>query len=877
MSGYRPPRWLEWVLEWALPAGLSGQGTLGDLAEEFDRRALVSSLRARLWYAGQTASLVRYRVFSRSAIPSLAGNLDLSRDLRWSFRSIVRRPGFSFGVVAVLGLGLAANTAVFSVVDGTLGNTRWWSDPDATVAIWPGREFSFGHLELYDDEQSVYRALGGYVELAFALRRSDGESESVNGVSITPELFRELAVQPRLGRALSDDDAMFGTEPVVVIGEALWRRSFAADSAILGSRVNLSGRPTTVVGIQAAAGLAPGGRAELWIPLVMDPRDDDYWKAESHTLVGILDDGMSLENAFDDLIAYTETLSKLFPMFYPPGWANGSANVTRADEAQRRMISTPLLLLFVGTALLMLVTALNVGNLLLGRAVDRRKELAVRTSLGASRGRIVAQLLVEGFVLTALALAFGLMTGSLGGRWIAKLFVEEAVVTSSSILSPSVLVFSLGVAVLAWLVLNGVPIAHFLRSHRSGLEVRPDSGAGMQRALVTVQAALATLLLISATLLVATVDNLRQVHLGFDPSGIITVELSPPEDRVATPPVARELYDRLVDAVRVLPGVEAVGLTGWLPLRAQAPTSPINLQAAPVDPREAISAPKHKVDPGFFETLGVVALDGRLLRSEDRVDRPSLGPGMDPQVSAVVVNQTLATMLWPDGNAIGQMIAVDPHAWGTWAPVVGVVPDIRSGEITGPVGPAMYVALAEIPSRDVTLVVRTAGAAAGLIPMLRRTLREVAPVVPIRAISGMDDVVRAAYATSWVMMGLLIVLAVLATVLGAIGIYAVLAHHVSLNRKEIAVRMALGAQQRVVVGGVVRSGLVLAGIGILIGSVTAAISTRFLESLLFEVSALSPTAFVTPAVALVAAAALAAWVPAARAGRLPPADVLRGD
>ena len=184
---------------------------------------------------------------------------------------------------------------------------------------------------------------------------------------------------------------------------------------------------------------------------------------------------------------------------------------------------------------------------------------------------------------------------------------------------------------------------------------------------------------------------------------------------------------------------------------------------------------------------------------------------MDPQASAVVVNQTLATMLWPDGNALGQMIAVDPHAWGTWAPVVGVVPDIRSGEITGPVGPAMYVALAETPSRDVTLVVRSAGAVAGLIPMLRRTLREVAPVVPIRAISGMHDVVRAAYATSWVMMGLLLVLAVLATVLGAIGIYAVLAHHVSLNRKEIAVRLALGAQQAVVVGGVRLRGAAIAG------------------------------------------------------------------
>mgnify|MGYP001027026614 CR=1 FL=1 len=212
-----------------------------------------------------------------------------------------------------------------------------------------------------------------------------------------------------------------------------------------------------------------------------------------------------------------------------------------------------------------------------------------------------------------------------------------------------------------------------------------------------------------------------------------------------------------------------------------------------------------------------------------------------------------------------------------WATVVGVIPDIRSGDITGAVGPALYVALAESPTRDITLVIRTQGSEAGLIPMVTRTVRETDAVVPVRSVTPMADVVRAAYATSWVMMGLLVVLAVLATALGAIGIYAVLAHHVTLNKREIGVRMALGAQPGVVVGAVVRSGLALAGLGIVIGSLAAAASTRFLESLLFDVSALAPWAFVAPAIALGAAATLAAWVPAARAGRLPPAEVLRSD
>ncbi len=492
-------------------------------------------------------------------------------DLRWSFRSILKHPGFSLGVVAVLGLGLGATVAVFSVVDGTVRSTSWWSDADATVAIWPDQRFSLGQMELYADEQSVYQTVGGYVELAFSLRTPDGESKSINGVFITPDLFGQLAVQPLLGRALTPDDASFGVERVVVIGETLWRQSFDTDPAILGSRIDIGGAPVTVVGVQGAGASAPGGRAEVWFPLQMDPRDEDYWLSQSHTMVGVLRSGADLDDAFGDLMVFTETLTDLFPMWYPPAWADGVATVARADEAQRRLISTPLLLLFAGTALLMLVTALNVGNLLLGRAIDRRKELAVRTALGAGRGRIVGQLLVEGFVLTVLALGLGLASASVGGQWIATLFVEEAVVASSSVLSPTVFAFSVGVSALAWLVLNGVPIAHFLRMRSSGRSVGPDSGKRMQRTLVTVQAALATLLLVSATLLVGTVDNLRRVPLGFDPSALVTVELSPPQDRVESVPVARELYQRLVQRVGGLPGVEAVGLTGWLPLRAQAP------------------------------------------------------------------------------------------------------------------------------------------------------------------------------------------------------------------------------------------------------------------------------------------------------------------
>lgn len=860
-----PPRWLERTAERFLPAGLSGQGTLGDLAEEFRKRAATSALRARLWYAGQVVSIVAYVVLSGSGEDSRGAGSGVLADVRWAFRLMLKHPGFALGVIAVLGLGLGANVAVYSVVDGTFRNTSWWSAPDRTLRVWPDRRWSFGMMELYRENGRAYRSLGGWTEAAYAVRTPRDGSESVSGVAITPELFRELAVQPVVGRALEDDDALLGVEPVVVLGEALWRRAFGADPGVLGSTVDIAGTQTRVVGIQPVASRAPGGRAELWLPLVVDPREDDYFRLVNLELVGVLADGVTFDDARDEVSAFDDDLARIFPSFFLTDWDDGLVRVARADASQRRFVSTPLLLLLGATALLLLVTALNVGNLLLGRAIERREELAVRVAIGAGRGRIVRQLLVEAAVLTVLAVGVALWAGALGGPWIAGLFVGEAVVVSSVVWTPSVIGFGVAGAAGAWTILAGVPVLHYLRAQRAGVALAPRSGMAVQRSLVAVQAALATLLLVSATLLVATVGNLRAVPLGFDPASLLSVELSPPEDRVADPATARGLYDALVQRVAAVPGVESVGLTASLPLRDRAPGAPLNPEEAPVTQAEAQGAPMFRVDPGFFDVLGLEAVEGRLLGSEDR----------NGYIDAVVINQTLADLMWPGASPVGKRVAIDPHMWRTYVPIVGVVPDIRSADITGPAGPAMYVALAEGPARDVTLLVRTAGRNPAIIPALRRAVSEADPVVPVRSVTWMDDVVRRAYSISWVVMGLLVVLAALATGLGALGIYAALTQHVAATRREIGVRMALGADPGALVGGVVRSALWIAGAGVVVGVVAAALSARVLESMLFGVSTLAPWAYLAPAAALCAAAVLAAWVPAARAGRLPPAEVLR--
>ncbi len=864
MSGRLPPRLVERVLEGLLPGGLATDGTLGDLAEEYQRRSRRGRVGADAWYVAQALSLMVHRIVRGPRTRSRPG-ADLWMDLRWSLRMFTRHPGFALGVVGVLGLGLGANAAVFSVVDGTFRNADWWRAPERTVTISPDAPFSFGQTELYREDTEAYRAVGGFVETAFALALPDGGSRSVNGVRIAPALFGELAVQPVLGRGLAPDDAWIGVEPVVVVGARLWHDAFGSDPELVGRRVELGGVPHTVVGIMGPGGQAPGGLAELWVPLVVDPRDDDYFRAQNLTVVGVLADGAGPEDARKELAAFNDGLTDMWPGFYPEGWSDGVERVAPANEVQRRMVATPLLLLLGGTGLLLLVTALNVGSLLLGRAIRRRREMAVRASIGAGRGRIVVQLLVEGAVLTLPAVALGLWVAGLGAPLIADLFVGEAIVGAAPTRSPAVLAFVAAVGTGAWIVLSGIPIGSFLAHGTAGLRGTTLRGTRVQQGLVSVQAGLATILLVSATLLTRTVDNLRSVPLGFEPGGLVAVELSPTEDRIADPAAARAFYGRIVEAVRGVPGVESAGVTGWLPLRRLAPTTPLNPQAAPVEPAQAVKVPMQRVDPGFFEAMGVEALEGRVLNAGDQTDGPS----------AVVINESLATLMWPEGNALGQRIAIDPHDWGNFLPVVGIVPDVRSGAIKEAAGPAIYTALAEQPVRDLTVVARVAGDPAALGPALRAAIERADPVVPVRSITPMTEVVRSAYAISWIVMGLLVVLAVLATGLGAVGIYAVLAQHVAASRRDMGVRMALGAEPGAVVRDVVRSGLVLAGAGVLVGCLGAALGTRLLRSMLFEVSALAPGAYLAPAVMLGLAALLAAWVPAVRAGRLAPAEVLR--
>ena len=862
-----PPRLLERRLEAVLPEGLSRDGTLGDLAEQYARRrASGSRLSADAWYLGQTITVLLYRRLDRDDRPrSSIGGSDVVQDLRWAVRSVLRRPGFSLGVVIALGLGLGANSAVFSIVDGTFQSTSWWANEEASVILWPDRPFSRGELSVIEQSATSFETLGAYREEAFALSTGgDGVTESLQGAVMTPALFSHLRVQPGLGRGLRAEDAVPGSEAVIVIGYGLWNRAFGADPAVLGRRVVVNGQPTTVVGVQGPGGTAPGIATEVWVPLVLDPRDPDFWPTHDLTGAGILRVGASVDDGRTDLVGFGQMLASNFPGFYPAGFG-ADATVVQSTAEQRQLLGTPLLLLLGATGLLLLVASLNVGNMLLARAIDRRQELSIRRALGASRGRVLRQLMIEALVWGVLGTSVGIVLGSGVARVLAELFASNGAVAQSQWSSPRVLAFIGAISAASWTVLFGVPVAHFLRSHQGHLKLQRARTPVAQRSLVALQAALATVLLVASVLLIQSVRNLADVPLGFRAENVLAIELSPPADLMSTRERTFAFYEALTERVAGLPGVEEVGLGEGVPLRDVPLAWPVNVEARPVDVGQAVTVPKHVVDPGFFRALDIRPLSGRLLDEGDR----------QRGASAIVVNESMARLLWHDSDPVGQRIAIDPHAWTRWITVVGVVSDLRSERLTGPTSPAMYVAFAESPVRETTLLVRSAGEVAGLSQAVRAVVQEIDASVPVRSTRPLPAIVRDAYATAWITMGLLTVLAALATALGAIGIHAVLANHVARRQKELGVRLALGAKPQELVGMVVRSGLGLAAFGIALGTAVAFGAVGVLESLLFGVSALGAWTFLFPAGTLLLAAMIAAAAPAARAAALPPARVLR--
>jgi predicted permease len=808
----------------------------------------------------------------------------LLQDLRLALRRLRRSPTFTLVAVATLALGIGANVAIFSVVHAVLLRPLPMRDDARLVRLSTVGKQGAGPTSALDlkDLREQARAFEGLVGLASAavtLGADSAESspEKVRTALVTAEFFQVLGADVRLGRALQAGDDAPGAPKVAVLSHGLWQRRFGGSPSVLGRSLNLGGpEPWTVVGV-AAPGFDFPARSELWTPL---PWDASMVKPEargSHWLevYGRLAPGVSLEGARADVTAIARRLAEQ----YPKTNADKGLSVEPLRDVLLGRTRPSLLLLMGAVGLVLLIACANLTHLLLARAASREGELSVRLALGASRGRIARELLLESALLSLLGGVAGLLAAMWALDALAALGPRDIPRIEEVSLDRTVLAFTAGLSVLTTFLFGLVPALQASRADL-GRSLRAVSGGGgmsahrhrTRSALIIGETALAVLLLVSAGLLLRSFVHLQRADLGFRPEGVLTVrmELPPLHYRFGTAAPAA-FYDRLLERLRALPGVEAAGAVSVLPMDggikwtlpvkdAQRPAAP---DAQPWETRVRI------VTPGALEALGVKVLRGRALTASDR------GEGG----RAVLVNAEAARRFWPGEDPVGRTVSTEMD-WGNGAfggRVVGVVEDQALDGLGAPAVPELFVPYEQARGTGMTLLLRTSGEPLALASAVRSEIRALDASLALSSVRTLSSVVDGTVAPLRFYLLLVGTFAGVAMVLAAVGLYGVVAYAVLQRTRELGIRMALGAREEQVTGMVLGGYLRLTAVGLVLGLALSAGASRALTHLLSGVRPTDPLTYGVVVAVLGAVAFLAALLPARRASRVPPSIALRGD
>lgn len=801
-------------------------------------------------------------------------------DLRFAGRSLRKTPAFTAAAILALTLGIGATTAILSVVNAVLLRPLPYANADRLVVLLHNGRNPVAPANFAD-----WRAqTRGFTDMAAAEYwtpdATGGDNpEQIMGLRVTAGMFPMLGVQPLLGRYFRVDEDQPGSEHVVVLSYGLWQRRFGSDAAVLGKTLSLNSNVYTIVGVMPPTfQFAPfwATKSELWAPLALAPRLASR-DGQSLRIFARLRDGVTLARARADVNAITAILEQQFP------GSNRNVVVTPLKEKVVGSIETPLLVLFVAVAFVLLIACANVAHMLLARATARRRELAIRAALGASRSRIVGQLLAESVLLA--------MAGGLLGIGVALLGVRAIVAASPAIIprvatisiDTRVLLFTLGVTAITALLFGLLPAfraarvdlaSSFRGSDKSGAD-GADRGR-LRGALVASEFSLALVLLIAAGLMIRTFVALRHVDPGFDPRGVVSMTVSTSGTPAADSSRHASFYVDALERVRAVPGVVAASYINHLPLAGDNWGFPFRLEGKPVPrPGESPSATYRVVFPGYFETMRLPILQGRDIAQTDRLGAPPV----------VVVNEFMARTHWPGESAVGKRIAIGDTAWIT---VVGVVKNAVRESWSAKPEEEMYLPFFQTPSymkgtgasRYMTLVAHTACNArpcdaSSFAPRIRDAVRGAEPHAPISAVATMEAIVADATADARFYVVLLAAFAGVALLLAAVGIYGVMSYAVSRRTREIGIRIALGAEPSLVLRAVVSEGMTLAAAGAGAGLLLSLALTRLMRGILFGVGPNDLVTFAAVSGALFVVALAASVVPALRATRIDPLAALR--
>ncbi|HUF34462.1 MAG TPA: ABC transporter permease [Gemmatimonadales bacterium] len=811
----------------------------------------------------------------------------LLQDLRYSARRLAASPAFSAIVVLTLGLGIGANTAIFSAVNAILLRPLPYHEPARLLTV----EHLYPSLDLeapvsppgFRDYAARTRAFESMaVETGWAANLTGvGEPVRLQGARVSGRFFATLRVPAVAGRTIQPDEDAAGREHVVVLSYGLWHRLFGGERGVVGRRLSLNGESYEVVGVMPREFRDFFNRnVEIWTPLVFQPDQltDRNRTHEFLNLTARLRDGATLADAQTELRALAGQLRQDHPSSYADDWSLGATPLAARATGNIR----PALLILLGAVgFVLLIACANVANLLLSRAAARGREIAIRSALGASRERLVRQLLTESALLALAGGLVGLLLAFWGVRALVAINAGNLPRTEEIRVDTAVVLFTLGVSLLAGFLFGLAPALHAARPDLQGTLKEGGRGAAgergsrsVRRTLVVAQTALALTLLTGAGLLIKSFARLQGVDPGFTAGHLLTFTLALPEAGYAADGRQVGFYDRALTALREVPGVQAAGATSVLPFGGTWSTSSVEI--------EGLQVPENQPGPwgdvrivstGFLETLRVPLLRGRLLGEQDRDGAPRVA----------VIDEEFVRRYWPGENPIGKRFAFGPPPDATdsaaraWIEVVGVVGHTKHEGLDAEDRLQMYLPYGQVPQRAMAVAVRTAGDPERSLNQLREAVRAVDPDLPISNVRTMDELVEQSVGQRRLSMMLLSLFSGIALLLASIGIYGVMSYSVSQRSRELGVRIALGAGRTDVLRLVLRQGMSLALAGIAIGVGAALVLTRVIVSQLFGVRATDPLTFLAVALLLGATALAANLVPAVRAMRVDPAVVLRDE
>ncbi len=796
----------------------------------------------------------------------------LLKDLRFGLRSLGKSPGFTAIALLTLALGIGANTAIFSIIHAVILRPLPYPEPARLVKIWPAKPgvstSKADYLEIKRGARS-FDDIAAYSNWGFTLTGT-GEPAKLEGARTTANLFSLLGVEAAVGRTFASDEDQPGKSDVVVLSHGLWQSRFGSDGRIVGQTIAIDGRNLTVVGVMPKGFNFPEGiTRDLWIPATLDPSAVEDFGSGYLTLMGRLRAGVTTEQARSEIVAITSGIREQRPNIPDDYGTQAQVNSLQGESVAG---IRPTLFILLGTVgLVLLIACANVANLQLARTSNRHRELAVRAALGASRARLVRQLLTESLLLSILGGAAGIALAYAGLDFLLTLIPADTPRSSEISISATVLVFSSGISALAGILFGLAPALQTSKPDlqaplKEGGRSGSSGGIRLRSLLVISEVALALTLVISAGLLIKSFWRLQHVSPGFEAGHVVSFQLSP-ADFDNAPERARTYYRQVLERLAHLPGVQSVGGIHLLPMGDSNWNPGLRIEDRPLPPgASAESINWRLVTADYFRTMSIPLLKGRDFTEADNENSEKVA----------LINETLARKYWPGEDPLGKRINTGFEGKGVWVTIVGVVGDIRQESLRVPAVPEMYRPFFQHKSLPpLTFMVRSALDPAALVSSLRNAVWSIDKNVPITDLQPMTVVVAQSISQSRSTMLMLTAFAAIGLVLGVIGIYGVISYSVAQRTHEIGVRMALGAGSGDVLRLVLGQGLRLIVVGAALGLLGAFGLTRLMSSLLFGVSASDPLTFVVVTVSLTLVALLASYIPARRAAKLSPMLALR--